>query len=86
MIQIYRISFFLALALSSVLIPFPLFLFFACIYIFFWDGFELFIITILIDSTFGVSTSSFMYTLSLGALLAASFLLRPYVSWYTTKT
>jgi hypothetical protein len=81
-----RIGTFAALCLISILTPFPFFLFCSFLYVIFWSGVEIFIITIGIDSVFGTTTTSFLYTLSFGGVLLASTVLRPYLSWYATKT
>jgi hypothetical protein len=81
-----RICAFTLLCFIGTLTPFPFFLFCAFLYVFFWSGVELFIITVCIDSIFGTTATSFLYTLSLGVILFSGHLLRPYLSWYTTKT
>jgi hypothetical protein len=81
-----RIGAFVALSLIGIVSPFPFFLFCAFLYVFLWSGVELLIIGICIDSFFGTTSTSFLYTLSLGILLLFGELLRPYLSWYTTKT
>ncbi len=80
-----RISSFLVLMLVSILAPLPLFLFGVGIYIFFWSGHELLAIGIIIDSVYGTTATSFLYTLSIGTLLVIFSFLRPYLSWYTTQ-
>ncbi len=81
-----RISAFILLGFIGTLTPFPFFIFCSFLYIFFWSGIELLLITIWIDSIFGTTTTSFLYTLSLGIILISGQFLRPYLSWYTTKT
>jgi hypothetical protein len=81
-----RIGVFIFLCVMSIVSPFLLFLFCAFLYIFLWSGVELLIIGICIDGLFGTTSTSFLYTLSLGTLLFVGELLRPYLSWYTTRT
>jgi hypothetical protein len=80
-----RIALFSILALTALLAPLPVFLFGACIYIFFWSGHELLAVGIVIDSVYGTTSTSFLYTLSLGTILIIFSFLRPYLSWYTTQ-
>jgi hypothetical protein len=82
-IRIASFLLFTAIALSA---PFPLFLFCALLYVFFWSGYELFVIAVLIDGYFGPSSFSVTYIVSTGILVFCGELLRPYVSWYTTHT
>ncbi len=77
-----RISAYLGLFLTALLTPFPVFLFFALLYIFFWEAYEVIVIGIVIDSVFGTKAISLVYTGSIGALLLVFTLLRPYLSWY----
>lgn len=83
---VVRIAAFCILAIASFLVPFPLFLLALFAYVFFWDGYELFLITIAVDSVFGVGSYPYMYTTALAVILFSAALLRPYLSWYTTDT
>lgn len=80
-----HIASFILLAFISILAPLPLFLFAAVIYVFFWTGHELLAIGIVIDSVYGTTSTSFLYTLSIGTLLLIFSFLRPYLSWYNTQ-
>lgn len=83
---VIRVSVFIGLYVVGVLTPFPFFIFCALLSVFLISGSEVLIIGVWIDSIFGTTTTSFLYTLSLGSLLIGATLLRPYLSWYTTKT
>lgn len=78
------ISFFLILLLS-IFTPFPVFLFTAFLYMFVWTGYELLFIAVFVDTLFGITTISLLYTASVGVLLLCTEMLRPYLSWYTTR-
>jgi hypothetical protein len=80
-----RLLAFIALLLASLLMPLPALLFCALIYAFFWDGYELLVVGIVVDSVFGPTGTSFEYTLSLGSLLIVFAFLRPYISWYNAR-
>lgn len=79
------LSFFTLVALA-LLTPYPLFLFGAFLYLIAYTGYELLIISLVVDSVFGTTTTSFLYTLSVGALLFVSVVGKPYMSWYTKNT
>jgi hypothetical protein len=81
-----RIISFLFLLVLSIFTPFPVFLFVALVYIFVWTGYELLVIAVFLDTLFGITTTSFLYTLSIGVLLLCAEVFRPYLSWYTTRT
>lgn len=76
---------FVILTLIGLLSPLPVFLFFILLYVFLWNGYELLMIGIFVDSVFGTSVTSFTYTLSIGAVLIFFTLIRPWLSWYTTR-
>ncbi len=73
------------LAVIAFLTPFPVFLFGALLYMFIWTGYELLFIAVCIDILFGTTNTSFLYTLTTGALLLTAEVLRPYLSWYTSR-
>ncbi len=77
-----RIAAYIGLFFSALLTPFPVFVFFALLYIFFWEGYEVIVIGIVIDSVFGTKATSFLYTGAIGVLLLVFTLLRPRLSWY----
>ncbi len=77
-----RILAYIGLFLTALITPFPVFLFCALLYIFFWEAYEVIIIGILIDSVFGTEATSFLYTGAIGLLLLIFTLLRPRLSWY----
>lgn len=79
------LSFFTLVALA-LLTPYPLFLFGVFLYLLVYTGYELLLITLVIDSVFGMSTTSFLYTQSVGVLLLLSVVGKPYMSWYTKGT
>lgn len=80
-----RLTLFILLAIVSLLAPLQAFLLCALVYVFFWEGYELLAIGIFIDSVFGTTVLSFLYTLSIGGLLLGFALIRPYLSWYNTQ-
>jgi predicted membrane protein len=81
-----RILAFIILLIAALTTPLPFFLFCAFLYIFLWTGFEVLIIAVFVDSIFGMTTTSFFYAISVGALLASAEMLRPYLSWYSTRS
>ncbi len=83
--KVIRAMSFGVLLFVALLAPLPLFLFLSMLYIFLWDGYELLIVSVLVDSVFGVVPSSFTYTLSIGILLVLATLVRPYLSWYNSR-
>ncbi len=80
-----RIFFFILMCFLALLTPFPLFLFASLLYVFLYDGYELLLIGMYIDLVFGTTVSSYVYTLSLGGLIVAGTILKPYMSWYSTS-
>jgi hypothetical protein len=78
-----RILTFCILTLVALMVPFPLFLFMCLLYLFFFSGFELLIITVVVDSFFGTIGTMPHYTLALGTCLILSELFKPYASWYS---
>jgi hypothetical protein len=81
-----RILAFITLLIAALTTPLPFFLFCAFLYMFLWTGFEVLVIAAFIDSIFGMTTTSFLYTISAGVLLASAEMLRPYLSWYSTRS
>jgi small-conductance mechanosensitive channel len=81
----FRIAAFLTIFLGSFVLPLPFFLVCAFVHMLFWSGYELLIIGVVIDSVYGTSATSFLYTISLGILLLVYAGIRPYVSWYNTN-
>jgi hypothetical protein len=79
-----RIGAFIFLFLVALFAPLPVFLVGVFFYVFVWEGYELLFIGVVIDSVYGTSIFSCLYTALTGALLLVSVLVRPYVSWYTT--
>lgn len=81
-----RTAVFCMLSILALYTPIPLFLFCAFLYMSVWSGYELLVIGVCIDCVFGPSASSFLYTFSIGAILLCAEFVRPYLSWYTTRT
>ena len=80
-----RTTSFLCMVIIALSLPLPVFLFCAFLYIFFWSGYELLLVSLVIDSIFGATAFSVVYTLAVGALLITYAFLRPYLSWYIIK-
>ncbi len=81
-----RIAAFIILLITALTTPLPFFLFCAFLYIFIWTGFEILIIAAFVDSVFGMTATSLLYTISVGILLLSAEVLRPYLSWYSTRS
>jgi predicted membrane protein len=80
-----RLISFITLCVLSLFTPFPLFLFASFLYMFVWTGYELLTIAVFIDAFFGITPTAYLYTLTMSALIIGAELLRPYLSWYTTR-
>ncbi len=81
-----RILCFIFVCVIGLLAPLQIFLFCSLLYVFVWSSYELLVIACVVDVLFGTTTTSFLYTISTGLLIAVSLLIRPYLSWYTTQT
>jgi len=68
----------------GLLAPFLWFLVPLFVYLFFWTGFELLLIGIIVDSIFGTGKFPYLYTTTIGIFIIIATFARPYMSWYDT--
>lgn len=80
-----RAILFSVLFLAGFLIPLPVFIVLTLAYCAAFEGYELLVIGVVIDSIFGPTVTSFTYTLSIGVVLIIFAFLRPFLSWYNTR-
>jgi hypothetical protein len=79
-----RAGVFIVVALVGLFMPIWFCILASLCYAFWWTGYELIVLGVLIDAQFGLGTSIFAYTytLMLGAVVLSAESIKPYLSFY----